>query len=160
MSLKFPLQFPEKTVPKLVCEPLILVIHDIHPGWSTSRMLKTSCNCLRKCREKRGLSLSRWEMTMALGWFRPSHAGQYWFGQGRTSSSAQQDTIDFDLISALFASFCKIWGYQSPADVGVLHPQTASCSRDTYRHRLIYCHGSEISSARRCSLGGILLSKA
>lgn len=41
---------------------------------------------------------------MALGGSRPPHAGQAWFGQGRTSRSVQEDTIDSGL--SLSAAFC------------------------------------------------------
>lgn len=97
---------------------------------------------------------------MTLGWSRRSHAGQDGFGQGRTSRSAQEGTTDSGLTSiccllpshsrALF--YQQISGCQSPAAVGVLQPQPASCSRGTRGHGLVHRHGPGISGG---STGGV-----
>lgn len=91
---------------------------------------------------------------MALSWARPSHGGQDWFGQGRTSRWLQKDSTHSGLsnIGCLLPShsralfYQQISGYRNPTAVGILEPQSVSCSRGTHGHGLIHCHGSQVGA--------------
>lgn len=63
---------------------------------------------------------------MALSGSRPSHAGQDWFGQGRTSRSVQEDTIDWPQLYLLPSALLQ-QGFILPANLRL--PKSHCCWR-------------------------------